>query len=165
MACQFGRRTVPPHGVSPEGDRLVCATPPFSRPSGGFTAVGITITQTQSRGGDGGGGARRGGRAVVSPRGAQSFEYVPAWEARAARPSEAGSVAWPSITRVSMRVVACNPFDYYLKNRTPSSRSLFISHWSMDTTVQSHTRGAAVKARVTWIKLNRVKALMRAMQE
>jgi hypothetical protein len=88
MACQFGRRTIPSHQVSAAGDRLVCMTPPFSRPSGGFTAVGITITQT--RGGGRGGAAQGGGRAVVSPRGAQSCEYVPVWAARAVRPSEVG---------------------------------------------------------------------------
>ena len=83
MACQFGRRTIRAEGVTRAGDRLVCITPPLGRPSGGFVAVGITITQSKVKHGGGG-----GGRPVVSPRGAQSFEYAPLWLARAVRPSE-----------------------------------------------------------------------------
>ena len=87
MACQFGRRTIRAEGVSRAGDRLVCLTPPLGSPSGGFVAVGIAvgITFTRSKVKHGGGG---GGRPVVSPRGAQSFEYAPLWLARAVRPSE-----------------------------------------------------------------------------
>ena len=77
MACQFGPRVVPARAVSPEGDRMLCVAPPFPRPSGGFIAVGITLTAGADP-----------SRGVTVPRGARSFEYVPAWSTLAARPSE-----------------------------------------------------------------------------
>ena len=77
MACQFGPRVVPARAVSPEGDRMICVAPPFPRPSGGFIAVGITLTAGADP-----------SRGVTVPRGARSFEYVPAWSTLAARPSE-----------------------------------------------------------------------------
>ena len=77
MACQFGPRVVPARAVSPEGDRMLCVAPPFPRPSGGFIAVGITLTAGADP-----------SRGVTVPRGARSFEYVPAWSTLSARPSE-----------------------------------------------------------------------------
>ena len=77
IACQFGPRVVPARAVSPEGDRMICVAPPFPRPSGGFIAVGITLTAGADP-----------SRGVTVPRGARSFEYVPAWSTLAARPSE-----------------------------------------------------------------------------
>ena len=56
--------------------------------SGGFTAVGITITQHTTRAGQSRALQQRSARPVVSPRGAQSFEYAPLWVLRAVRPSE-----------------------------------------------------------------------------
>ena len=56
---------------------MICVAPPFPRPSGGFIAVGITLTAGADP-----------SRGVTVPRGARSFEYVPAWSTLAARPSE-----------------------------------------------------------------------------
>ena len=58
---------------------MLCVAPPFPRrPSGGFIAVGITLTA----------GADPSRGVTVPARGARSFEYVPAWSTLAARPSE-----------------------------------------------------------------------------
>ena len=108
MACQFGPHTILPTSVSPEGDTLVCVTPPFGRPAGGFIAVGITITtakawpETPRHPGAAAGGAEGGaegkGRPVVTPRGARSFEYAKAWVLRGVAPSRVdsagGGVVW-----------------------------------------------------------------------
>ena len=104
MACQFGPHTIHPTSVSPEGDKLVCVTPPFGRPAGGFIAVGITITtakawpETPQVLGGAEGGAEGKGRPAVTPRGARSFEYAVAWVLRSVAPSRTdsagGTVVW-----------------------------------------------------------------------
>jgi len=88
MACQFGPHTVRAHAVSPIGDRMLCVTPPYGRPGGGFTAVGLTISSLDAQLYSSADADAARGRAVVSPRGAQGFEYTPTWITRAARPSE-----------------------------------------------------------------------------
>ena len=92
MACQFGPHIVHPSHVSTDGSTRACVTPPFGRPAGGFIAVGITITTPKGWPDRAGAGRNEGGgRPVVTPRGARSFEYSPAWILRSVKPSEIDS--------------------------------------------------------------------------